>query len=237
MADSQFATGAANSAFPYSGPAPVFWTEVSEADGTVLIIPVQPTPPGGEPYLGIDTRAVESEPPYQDPPFNQTLDQQAVESGIFDVKTEGFVQEWEGPWIPDVESLGPAMTTPLAGGLSAARPIDPIAEFGAGRDPLFLYAHWEVDQSPNDYWRHGVDTRFGGKPLGDANPQAILYEDIQDQSQTDYQLSWRRLRNRGGGRHGIVVPFPNVGTVTQNMAAVAHDTSLNDLIPDTTDTY
>jgi hypothetical protein len=230
-------SAAVNNMFPYTGPPNIFWTEVSEADGTVSIIPVQVTPPGGEPYIGMDTYA-ETIGHYQDPPFDTELDQQAIESGIFDVKPEGFVQEWEGPWLPDVGQLGPPMTTPLAGGHAAAIVFDPLSEFGVGREPAFREAHWEVDQSPNEYFRMGQNMRFGGKPLDDAvNPQAVLYEDIQDQSPTEYQLSWRAFRNLGGGRHNTVVPFPQLGSDTQNLSAVPNVTSLNDLMPQTTDAY
>ena len=225
-----------NQGFPYEGPAPVFLSEIDPDTGEILIIPIQPTPPGGEPYLGIDYKADQTEEPFLDPPFNQTLDTQAVESGIFDVKTEGFVQQWEGPWIPNTE-YGVPMDTPLAGGHAAAVVFDPLSEYGHMRDPSSLPAHWEVDESPNEYWRMGQDMRFGGKPLGGANPQAILYDDIQDQSDTAYQLSWIPYRNYGGGRHNAVVAFPKVGSNIGNQAAVQQVTALNDILPATTDVY
>lgn len=226
-----------NGAWPYEGPPGIFWTEVVEPDGEVTITPVQPTPPGGEPYLAQDTYAEIAQAGYSDPPFNQELDLQAVESGIFDVKPEGFVWHWEGPWIPDVERLGPPMRTPIAGGHAAAVVFDPTVEFGEGVEPAFVYAPYEVYENPNEYFRMGRDWRAGGKPLGDANPQAVLYEDIQDQAPTAYQLSWRGYRNYGGGRHTVVVPIPKIGSVTGNLAAVPNVTSLDNLLPETTDVY
>jgi hypothetical protein len=221
--------------FPYTGPAPVFWTEIDPDTGAVIVVPVQLTPPGGEPYIGLDSH-VDTVGNYQDPPFSTELDTQYVESGIFDVKPEGFVQEWEGPWIPNTE-YGVPMDIPLAGGHSAHILFDPLSEYGAMRDPSSVPAHWEVDESPNEYWRHGFDARFGGKPLGDANPQAVLYENIEEQSMTEYQLSWRAYKNRGGGRHAVVVAIPTFGSVAANTAAIPNATSLENIMPITTDTY
>jgi hypothetical protein len=227
----------ANGQFPYTGPAGLFWTEIDPDTGAVIIVPIQVTPPGGEfPTQGVADVHGDNTPAYADPPFNEELDLQFIESAIFDVKPEGFVQQWEGPWIPNTE-YGVPMQIPLAGGHAAAVVFDPLSEYGQMRDPSSVPAHWEVDESPNEYWRMGQDMRFGGKPLGDANPQAVLYDDIQDQAPTDYQLSWRAFRNLGGGRHNVVVAIPQSGSNAANVAAVPNVTALSDLMPVTTDTY